>query len=64
MSTSVTGSAAGYISNLYHQVRSCVCILLVSIIYMAYMIRSHNYTITYIMSLFLLSLLFSELNCY
>jgi hypothetical protein len=43
MSTSGTGSVAGYISKLHQPVRFCVSILLVSVIYMAYIIRSHKH---------------------
>jgi len=43
MSTSASGSAAGYVSVLRYPVRSCVKILLVSIIYMVFMLRPNNH---------------------
>ena len=43
MSTSASGSTAGYVSVLRYPVRSCVKNLLVSIIYMVFMLRSHKH---------------------
>ena len=43
MLTSVSGSAARHVSVLRYPVRSCVKILLVSIIYMVFMLRPNNH---------------------
>jgi hypothetical protein len=43
MSTSASGSAAGYVSVLRYPVRFCVKNLLVSITYMVFMLRSHKH---------------------
>jgi hypothetical protein len=49
MSSSASGSVAGYVSVLpRYPVRSCVYNLLVSVIYMTFMLSSHKYIYIYI----------------
>ena len=43
MSTSASGSTAGYVSVLRYPVRSCIYNLLVSIIYMVFTLSSHKH---------------------
>jgi hypothetical protein len=43
MSTSASGSAAEYVSVLHHPVRLCINNLLVSIIYIIFMLSSHKH---------------------
>ena len=43
MSTSASGSVAGYVSVLRYPLKCCINNLLVSIIYMLLMLRTHKY---------------------
>ena len=43
MSTSASGSAVGYVSGVRYPVKFLINILLVSIIYMLFMLRSHKH---------------------